>query len=109
MEALVLDPSYQGTAVEAAARRLPCPVEWHPGFRLTVEELRRHPHYRGQEFVDLGARIADGRRLDPRIIGDAAAHRPLRPAGRSRWYGTTSPASGHPTDVNQPPARTASL
>ncbi|MEV6394632.1 DUF3626 domain-containing protein [Streptomyces sp. NPDC051907] len=72
VEALVLDPCYQGTAVEGAARRLPCPVEWHPGFQLTVEGLRRHPAYRGQEYVALGTRIAVGGRLDPRIVGDAA-------------------------------------
>ncbi|WP_392676304.1 DUF3626 domain-containing protein [Streptomyces sp. LN785] len=71
MEALVLDPSYRGTAVEDAARRLPCATEWHAGFRLTVDELSRHADYRGQEFVDLGAEIAQGGLLDPRIIGDA--------------------------------------
>ncbi|MFD5073891.1 DUF3626 domain-containing protein [Streptomyces sp. NPDC058371] len=69
--ALVLDPSYRGTAVEAAARQLPCPLEWHPGYRLSVEELRHHPDFRGPEFVELGARIAEEGRLDPRIIGDA--------------------------------------
>ena len=72
MEALVLDPCYRGTAVEAAARRLPCPVEWHPGYRLSVEELRRHPDFRGPEYVELGARISGDGHLDPRIIGDAA-------------------------------------
>jgi hypothetical protein len=72
MEALVLDQSYRGTQVEAAARRLPCPVEWHPGYRLSVAELRRHAEYRGPEYVDLGARIAEDGQLDPRIIGDAA-------------------------------------
>ncbi|MER7465880.1 DUF3626 domain-containing protein [Streptomyces sp. NPDC097981] len=72
VEALVLDPCYRGTAVEDLARRLPCPVEWHGGFRLTVEELRLHPAYRGQEYVDLGTRIAVGGLLDPQIIGDAA-------------------------------------
>ena len=71
-EALVLDPCYRGTPVEAAARRLGCPVEWHGGFTLTTAELRRHPGYRGQEFVDLGASLARGGRLDPRILGDAA-------------------------------------
>ncbi|MFF3014705.1 DUF3626 domain-containing protein [Streptomyces sp. NPDC057939] len=71
-EALVLDPCYRGTEVEAAALRLGCPVEWHPGFRLGVEELRRHPGYRGREHVDLGTRIAVGGVLDPRIIGEAA-------------------------------------
>ncbi|WP_189273829.1 DUF3626 domain-containing protein [Streptomyces atratus] len=41
-------------------------------FRLTVEQLRRHPDYRGAEFVDLGAEIAQDGMLDPRIIADAA-------------------------------------
>ncbi|MFD7818222.1 DUF3626 domain-containing protein [Streptomyces sp. NPDC059785] len=72
VEALVLDASFRGTEVEAAARRLPCPVEWHPGYRLSVTELRRRPGFRGPEYVELGARIARDGRLDPRIIGDAA-------------------------------------
>jgi hypothetical protein len=72
VEALVLDPSYRDTAVEAAARLLPCPVEWHSGFRLTVERLRRHPDYRGQEYVDLGTEIAVDGLLDPGTIGAAA-------------------------------------
>ncbi len=71
-EALVLDPCYRGTAVEAAALRLGCPVEWHPGLRLAVEELRMHPGYRGEEYVELGAEIAVDGVLDPRIVGDAA-------------------------------------
>ncbi|MFF5922344.1 DUF3626 domain-containing protein [Streptomyces flavochromogenes] len=72
VEALVLDPSHRDTEVEAAARRLPCPVEWHDGFRLSVDELRRHPGFRGQEYVELGARIAVDGRLDPRIVQEAA-------------------------------------
>ncbi|MGP3775934.1 DUF3626 domain-containing protein [Streptomyces sp. SDT5-1] len=72
VEALVLDPCFRGTPVEDTARRLPCPVEWHPGFRLTVDELRRHPGYRGPEFVELGARIAVEGVLDPYVVGDAA-------------------------------------
>jgi hypothetical protein len=72
VEALVLDPSYCGTAVESAAHRLSCPIEWHPGFRLGVDELQRHPSYRGQEYVDLGTEIAVDGLLNPRIIGDAA-------------------------------------
>ncbi|MFG2987405.1 DUF3626 domain-containing protein [Streptomyces sp. NPDC048258] len=72
VEAVVLDPCYRGTDVEASARCLPCPVEWHPGFSLAVEELRRHPDYRGQEYIDLGVEIATDGRLDPRIIGGAA-------------------------------------
>ncbi|AUG78295.1 hypothetical protein CFP65_3505 [Kitasatospora sp. MMS16-BH015] len=71
VEAIVLDPCYRGTEVEAAAARLPCPVEWHGGFRLTVAELRRHPGFRGPEYVELGAEIAEDGLLDPRIIGAA--------------------------------------
>ncbi|MBB4960805.1 DUF3626 domain-containing protein [Micromonospora polyrhachis] len=72
VEALVLDPSYRGTEVEAAACRLPCPLEWHPGFRLAVSELRRYPDYRGQECVDLGTKIAIDGYLNSRMIGAAA-------------------------------------
>jgi hypothetical protein len=72
VEALVLDPSHRGTAVEEAARRLPCPLEWHAGFRLSVAEMRRHPDYRGPEFVALGGDIAVDGRLTPRTLGEAA-------------------------------------
>ncbi|SEG69591.1 Protein of unknown function [Actinacidiphila yanglinensis] len=73
VEALVLDPCYRGTAVEEQARALPFPLQWHGGFRLAVEELRRHPDYRGPRFVELGARIAVDGRLDPAVIGAAVA------------------------------------
>ncbi|MBM9506570.1 DUF3626 domain-containing protein [Actinacidiphila acididurans] len=72
VEALVLDAGYRGTDVEEAARALPCPIQWHPGFRLTVQRLRQHPDYRGQECVDLGVRIAVDGCLDPWVIGRAA-------------------------------------
>jgi hypothetical protein len=72
VEALVLDPCYRGTAVEQVARELACAVEWHGGRRLAVGELERHPGYRGPEFVELGARVADGGWLDARVVGDAA-------------------------------------
>ncbi|MFD8986179.1 DUF3626 domain-containing protein [Streptomyces sp. NPDC059564] len=72
VSALVLDPSYRDTDIETAASKLPCPTEWHPGFRLTVDVLRRHPDYRGQEFVELGTEIAVAGVLTPRILGEAA-------------------------------------
>ncbi|RRS01572.1 DUF3626 domain-containing protein [Glycomyces terrestris] len=71
VEALVLDPCYRDTPVEAAARKLGCPLEWHRGFRLSVAELERHHDYRGREYVELGKAIAVGGVLDPRVIGDA--------------------------------------
>lgn len=72
VEALVLDPSHRGTDVEAAARALPCRVEWHPGFRLTVPQLRRHPSYRGPQYVELGATLAENGTLTPHLLGQAA-------------------------------------
>jgi hypothetical protein len=72
VEALVLDPSFGDTEVEHAARRLGCPVEWHGGYRLAAAELRRHPGYRGPEYVELGIALARGGQSDPRVIGDAA-------------------------------------
>ncbi|WP_329571373.1 DUF3626 domain-containing protein [Kitasatospora sp. NBC_01266] len=72
VEALVLDPCYRGTEVEQAARQLPCALEWHPGYRLSVDELRRHPDFRGPEFVALGVTLARDGQLDPAVIGDAS-------------------------------------
>lgn len=72
VEALVLDPCFRGTDVERAARRLPCPVEWHAGFRLGVGELRAHPTYRGREYVELGLSLARAGHLDPKVVGDAS-------------------------------------
>jgi hypothetical protein len=72
VEAVVLDPCYRGTVVEALAGTLGCPVEWHGGFRLTLDEMRRHSDYRGPEFVRLGEEIARDGVLDPGIIGDAS-------------------------------------
>jgi hypothetical protein len=72
VEALVLDPSYRGAAVEDLARELPCKLEWHPGFLLTTEELARHPDYRGPEVVELGLTMACNNVLTPAVLGAAA-------------------------------------
>lgn len=75
VEAVVLDPCYRGTPVEAAAVHLPMSVEWHHGFCLDVKELAEHAEYRGQRIVDLGRRVArevgSDDRLDARTIGEA--------------------------------------
>jgi hypothetical protein len=72
VEALVLDRCFRDTPVERAAGQLGCPVEWHAGFRLSSDEMRRHPDYRGAEFVELGCSLATDGYVDARIIGDAA-------------------------------------
>lgn len=72
VEALVLDPCFRGTQIEASAARLGCPVEWHGGFRLSIDEMRLRPDYRGPEFVRLGESLARDGFLDPAIIGSAS-------------------------------------
>ncbi|MEV0846248.1 DUF3626 domain-containing protein [Streptomyces sp. NPDC049954] len=72
VEVLVLDSAYRGTGVEEDASRLPCPVDWHPGFRLPVEVLDDKGEFRGERIVRLAREVAGpGGVLDPRIIGDA--------------------------------------
>lgn len=68
VEAVVLDPCFEGSPVEAAAERLGCPVEWHPGFAVVTAGL--DPDYRGPEFVALAQALAEV--LTPDVIGDAA-------------------------------------
>ncbi|MEV0547120.1 DUF3626 domain-containing protein [Nocardia salmonicida] len=75
VEAIVLDPSHRGTSIETAARRLPCAVEWHNGFHLSVGSLLEHPEYRGVQYVDLGTSIAVNGVLDASVLGRAAQSR----------------------------------
>lgn len=71
-EAVVLDPCYRGTAVAAAARRLACAVEWHPGFRLDLGMLDACARYRPGVARALAAMGRDGV-VTPREIGAARA------------------------------------
>jgi len=70
---VVLDPCYRGTNVEEHARVLPVDVEWHEGRRLPVDELRRHPEFRGPRIVEVGTDVAEHGWLDARILGSAVA------------------------------------
>jgi hypothetical protein len=72
VEALVLDPCFRDTDVQQWAEQLGCPLEWHHGFRLSVDELQKHPDYRGPEYIELGIAIAQDGYLDPKMLGDAA-------------------------------------
>ena len=68
VEALVLDPCFRDTEVEALARQLPCSLEWHPGFHLHVDEMARHPDYRGPQYVALGRSLAVDGCLTPATL-----------------------------------------
>jgi hypothetical protein len=75
VEALVVDPSFRGTAVEETARRLPCALEWHPGFVLRIEDVRRRPDFKTPEAVALAERVAVDGLLTAAILGAAAPGR----------------------------------
>lgn len=79
VEALVLDPCFRDSEVEALARELPCALEWHPGFRLHIDAMAEHPSFRGPEYVALGASLAVDGWLTPAILEEAvraARHHP---------------------------------
>lgn len=73
VEAVVLDPCYRGTRLAEQAAALEVPVEWHEGRVLTVDELVRHPDFRGRRIMELGRRLVVHERLDASIIGAARA------------------------------------
>ncbi|TDD59499.1 DUF3626 domain-containing protein [Kribbella antibiotica] len=75
VEAVVLDPSFAGTAVEAAAARLGCAVEYHPGFRVRAGAI--DPAYRGPHIVALAESL--GGLITPELVG-RAARAAIRPA-----------------------------
>lgn len=71
VEALVLDPCYRATEVERLAGGLGVPVEWHAGFRVGLEEIRRHPDFRGPRIVAVAQEVAVDGTLDPAVVGAA--------------------------------------
>lgn len=73
VEALVLDPSYRGTAVEHAARGLGIPTEWTPGFRLSVHRRSDCERLRGPAPAEALLRIAVSGAVPPALLGAAHA------------------------------------
>lgn len=69
IECIVLDPIYRTTTVEDYALKLGIPVKWHNGYELSLEEMSRHPEYRGQQFIDLASELAINGNINARILG----------------------------------------
>lgn len=68
VEAVVLDPCFLDTEVEAAANRLGCAVELHPGFSVSPDAI--DPAYRGPHIVALARTFGDP--ITPDLLGQAA-------------------------------------
>jgi hypothetical protein len=73
VEAIVLDPCYRDTAVERAARGLACAVEWHGGYRLSVDRRDDCERYRGAIAGEALTAISVGGIVTPLQIGAARA------------------------------------
>ncbi|WP_299058201.1 DUF3626 domain-containing protein [uncultured Nocardioides sp.] len=73
--AVVLDPCYAGSPIETAAHRLGCPIEFHPGFRVSADDLDEA--YRGPEAVALAHSL--GGDLTPLTLGEAARRDDVAP------------------------------
>lgn len=71
VEAVVLDPSFRGTSIERAAGSLGCRVEWHDGFRLSVERISDCEMYRGADAARAIIGIAENEMVTPAILGHA--------------------------------------
>lgn len=71
VEAVVLDPSFRGTSVEESARLLGCKVEWHEGFRLSLDSLGDCVSFRGLEAANGITSIAEDMIVTPAILGCA--------------------------------------
>lgn len=71
VDALVLDPIYQGTNIEKLANELPCKIEWHEGYRAEVDVFSAFPEYRGEEFIELARQIAVNNLITPDVLSHA--------------------------------------
>lgn len=71
VEAVVLDPSYRGGAVEEQARSLGCAIEWHDGFRLASDRFADCAVFRSPVAAEAAAAVSVGGVVTPRDIGAA--------------------------------------
>jgi len=77
VEALVLDPSFQGTALPQLARSAGLVVEWHAGYRAQLSDIAANPAYRGAEVVQLARQLAREEVLTPALLSQING--PARP------------------------------
>jgi len=68
VDALVLDPSFEGTSIESAAHSLRCTIEWHDGFRLSIGQIAECEAYRGRAAADAIVRMAEEAWVTPAVL-----------------------------------------
>lgn len=89
VEALVVDPSFDGTptgaVLDAIGERYAIPVRRHPGFRMRAADVPGD--FRVPEMRPLAERIARGGVVDAAAIGDAERDLHARPERWADWAG----------------------
>jgi hypothetical protein len=92
VDILVADPSFRGNETGSAlgriCKRFDIDLFWHCGFTLEVKEVPRD--FRGPTMPSLAKRVARADRLDPSMLGAAAADLKHHP---ERWADRGTPAS----------------
>ena len=94
VDAVVLDPSFRGTTIEAAAASLGCKVEWHDGFRLSLERIVDCEQFRGPDAASAIARIAEDGIVTPETLWRARDH--LLDYQTAKWVWHCMARYGHP-------------
>lgn len=75
VEAIVLDPSFRGSAVQTMARAAGMAVEWHPGYVLSTDGLAGSASYRGPLVAEAARSRAQGGGHHPGDPGAGQKHR----------------------------------
>jgi hypothetical protein len=87
VEALVIDPSFEGTPtgerLHEMAARYGAAIDHHPGFVLDVREVP--DDFRGPRMVPLAERVAVRGQLDAAVVGAAAASLHREPETWADW------------------------
>ena len=94
VEAVVLDPSFRGTLVDEAAHSLGCRVEWHEGFRLSLDSFDDCAAFRGTEAAIGVASIAENMIVTPAILGSARDR--MLDSQMAKWVWHCIARFGHP-------------
>lgn len=74
VDALVLDPSFRNTPIESVARKLPCAIEWHDGFKLTTSRYADWLAYRGKAVADFLEHLCNNGDILPATLSQYRDH-----------------------------------
>lgn len=66
---LVLDPIYRFSEIEVYALKLGVPIRWHDGYALSIEQMCRHPNYRGQHYIELAKALGQHGKINAKLLG----------------------------------------